>query len=301
MKKNLLFIFMFLCLGFAGKAQDKIITIQGDTIDCKIKKTTKTTIYFDRFTQNVRMSGELPLSKVSSYAIEHRVTTSPQTKKTHLEEYSHFRFGLGGGLGYLYVSSKQAEEQLLSNGFTIDGAHSYYNGLKLGNLGSADLTYLFSPYWGLGLKYKYFNTSSSQKGFIDPHDMNNIYYGKLSENIYVNFTGISYYSQTWIGIQKKFKLNSSLSLGMAWYRNEFSILNSNLLVTGNNFAADTNVGIEYFVRKNLSLGLDLSGFFSTMKKYNITDGTNTSTTNLDADQYDNISRLDLSVGAKIYF
>lgn len=301
MKKKLLFIFMFLCFGFAGKAQDKIITIQGDTLDCKIKKLTKTTIYFDRFIQNVKMSGELPLSKVSSYAIEDKVATSPQTKKKHLDEHPRFRFGLGGGLGYLYVSSKKSEEELVNSGFTKAEAHSYYKGLKLGCLGSADLTYLFSPYWGLGLKYKFFNTSSSQKGFIDPHDMYNIYYGKVSENIYVNFMGISYYAQTWIGTLRKFKFNSSVSMGMATYRNESSILNSNLLITGNSFATDTNIGVEYFVRKNISFGVDLSGFFSTLKKCNITDGTNSTTTNLDADQYENVSRLDLSIGAKIYF
>lgn len=113
--------------------------------------------------------------------------------------------------------------------------------------------------------------------------------------------GISYYAQTWIGTLRKFKFNSSVSMGMATYRNESSILNSNLLITGNSFATDTNIGVEYFVRKNISFGVDLSGFFSTLKKCNITDGTNSTTTNLDADQYENVSRLDLSIGAKIYF
>jgi hypothetical protein len=301
MRTNLLFIFMFLCFSFAGNAKDKIITIGKDTIDCKIKKITKKTIFFDQFTKNTKMSGKIPTAEVSDYIIDSKSIVDKQFGKTFQEKLQRIRIGLGGGLGYRYVSSKTAEEQLVNNGFTEAESHSYYNGLKFGRLASADVTYLFSPTWGLGLKYKFFNNSSSQKGFIDPHDQLNLYYGKVSENMFVNFVGVSYYAQTWLGVQNRLKFNSSVSIGMASYRDESSILYTNVLITGSSIATDCSIGVEYFLRKNFSLGIDLSAFFSTMKEYKLTDKTSTTTTKLNADEYDNISRLDLSIGAKIYF
>ena len=300
MKISFLLLLLFLSISYAGVSQDKIITTQSDTIDCKIIKITKKVIYFDMITKNIKSSGKLPLSNVSRYTIESKVSENHETVQKKSVPYQRLRLGLGGGFGYVFASSKEAEQELVDMGFSKKQAQSYYNRLRLGQLGSADLTYFISPNYGMGAKYKFFETSNSQEGFLDPQEGNNLIYGNLSEKIYVNFFGVTFHTQQCFANQPKLRLTSTYALGLATYRNETDAIVRRFLLTGKSFAADINIGIEYFVRKNISLGMDLSGFYSSIHKLKVNDGTNSTTMELDKDNYENISRIDLSFGIKIY-
>jgi len=300
MKISFSLLLLFFFISYIGASQDKIITTQNDTINCKIKKITKKSIYFDLNTKNVKSSGEVPVSEVSHYIIEPKSSENQEVIQKEFVPYQHLRLALGGGFGYLFASSKEAEQELVDQGFSKKQSQSFFNGLRLGYLGNADLTYFISPNYGIGAKYKFFETSNSQEGFLDPQDGVNLIYGNLGEKIYVNFFGATFHSQQWIAKQQKLKLNSTYALGLATYRNEMDVVTNCLLLTGKSFGMDINVGIEYFISKNISLGIDLSGFYSSIHKFKVDDGTNSTTMKLDKDNYENISRIDLSFGIKIY-
>jgi len=300
MKNILTAVMFFFGLIPAVYSQDKIITINNDTIDCKINKVSRNTIYFDLNTLGVKSSGEMPLNMVSGYIVAKKTSPEVQTK-TNTGSDNRFRFGLSGGAGYLLGSTQNAEEQMVSQGFTLEQAESYYNDMKLGITASADISLLIPPDYGVGIKYKFFYNSSSTEGFIDPQDGVHLYYTTYRENIYVNFAGISFFYQQFMGSQKSLVLNSSISTGLTTYRDEAEYLHGYYLLTGKNVGIDLGIGLEYFLTSRISLGADLSVFYSSIRKVKITDGTSSSTIELDKENYENLSRIDLSAGIRIYF
>jgi hypothetical protein len=299
MKKYLLIAILLFSLLSIGYSQDKIITMNNDTIDCKINKISRNTIFFDVTTKSVKSSGKLPLSSVLNYTISGKATPEG-LKAVNKDPFERLRLGMNGGPGYLLGSTKKAKDYLVSLGLTPDQVNSYYKDLKLGMNANADLTFLITPNFGAGIKYRFFDTSGSIEGFIDPQDGVHLFYTTYKEQIYVNYIGGMFFSQQFIGSRKSFKLNSACSFGLTTYRNEAGYLNGYYLLTGKNFGTDVSLGLEYFITSYFSVGVDLSAFYSSIRKVKLTDGTTTTTVDLDKEDYEDLSRLDISFGIRLY-
>lgn len=299
MKRNLLTSILLFGLLSVGYSQDKIITLNYDTIDCKINKILHNTIYFEITTIGIKSYGKLPIKSVLNYTISVKAAQE-ELQGVITDRFERLRFGMNGGPGYLLASSKDAEDYMVSLGLTSAQARSYYKDLKLGLYADADLTFLITPNYGAGIKYKFFDASSSLEGFFDPQDGVHLIYTTYKEQIYVNFFGASFLYQQSMGNQNLFRLNSAFSFGLATYRNEAEYLNGFYLLKGKNFGTGTSIGLEYFITSYFSVGADLSAFYSSIRKIKITDGTNTSTVDLEKENYENLTRLDLSFGIRFY-
>jgi len=299
MKKNLLISILFLGLLLTAYSQDKIITVNNDTIECKINKISHSTIFFDITSKGIKSTGKLPLNRVLNYTVSQKATPE---KPIYVNTYNfeRLRFGMNEGLGYLLASSKKAEKYMISQGLAADKAQSYYRDLKSGMNAYADLTCLITPIFGAGIKYKFFDTSSSIEGFFDPQDGVHLIYTTYKEQIYVNYFGAMVYYQQFIGSQEPLRLNSTCSIGLATYRNEAEYLNGYFLLTGKNLGADASLGLEYFISRWFSVGTDLTAFYSSIRKVKITDGSNTTKVDLEKEDYENLSRLELSIGIRFY-
>ena len=84
MKKILLtaiFLFGLLCSGYS---QDKIITLNNDTIDCKITKVVDNIIYYEVIFQGVKTYGKADHNRIFKY-IMFRRNKSGRTKEYHHE------------------------------------------------------------------------------------------------------------------------------------------------------------------------------------------------------------------------
>jgi hypothetical protein len=299
MKRNLLTAILLFGLLSSGYSQDKIITLNYDTIDCKINKILHNTIFFDITTMGVKSSGKLPITSVLNYTISVKAVQE-ELNGVITDRFERLRFGMNGGPGYILASSKDAEDYMVSFGITSGQAQSYYKDLKLGLYTDADLTYLITQNYGAGIKYKFFDTSSCLEGFFDPQDGVHLIYTTYKEQIYVNFFGALFVYQQSLGSQNLFRLNSAFSFGLTTYRNEAEYLNGFYLLTGKNFGTGTSFGLEYFITSYFSAGVDLSAFYSSIRKIKITDGTNTSKVDLEKENYENLTRLDLSFGIRFY-
>jgi hypothetical protein len=296
MKKYYFTVISFFCFISAAYSQDKIITNINDTIDCKINKISNKTIFFEVTTKGVKSTGSLPLSSILNYSIGEK---SPYEFQSDEDSFERLRIGISGGLGYLLSSSKKAENEMTGMGFEAEKVKSYYNDLRVGRYANADLTWLFSVKYGVGIKYKFFDTSGKTDGFVDPQESVNLYYTTFSEHIYVNYIAGAFYFQEYFGRRKSFKLNSGISLGLVKYRDEVKYL-YNYLMTGESFGMDVALGVEYSLNKHFSFRADLSDFTSTITKMKVSDGTTIQTIKLEKDNYENISRLNFSIGIIIY-
>jgi len=288
----------FFSVVFLTKAQDRIVTTQNDTIDCKISKVTSSDIFFTLKTGNVITKGKVDRSNVLSYYSEN--SEAGENAGFIAPVPSRWRLGLSGGLNYLTASSSEAETELVQQGVTKQDAKSYYNDLKLGQSGGADLHYMVTKMYGIGMIYKFYSTKSKIESFFDPQDGVNLIFGQMNEKIYVHYSGLSFYSEQFLKSNPKLKLSSYYSMGMAFYRNEAIVVNSPFLLTGKAFATNLDLGLEYFVFPRISAGINLSYFLSSLKKVTLSDGYSTTTQELEKENYENISRLDLSVGIRFY-
>ena len=299
MKRILSIVFLLGGLSVKGFSQDKIITTANDTVECKINKIWHNSIYFDLYGSGIKSSGEIPLAKVSCYSISGKETMNdPRNFGTDL--FKKIRFGINGGAGYLLGSTGEAKESMLNTGISFEQAESYYNDLKTGFYAGADLTYMINKKYGIGIKYKFFDTSARIEDLIDPHDGENLIYATYSEQIYVNYFGPTLLYNQYLGRKKSLKATSVFSLGLSAYRNEAEYLKNYILLTGNGLGTECTVGLEYLITPNFSVGADISAYFSAIRKMKISDGTSTTKVNLGKENSENISRLDLSIGIRLY-
>lgn len=300
MKRYLLIAFILAGVFPGISGQDRIITLTNDTVECKINKITRSDIHFEITTAGVRTSGRMPMANILSYSVNPATNQENRDKPVVTGSFPRLRLGISGGFGYLFSSSETAEEGIVAWGVTPNAAESYYKDLKTGICGSGDITWMLTPGIGAGLRYKYFDTSASTEGFFDPHDGLYLYYSTYKEQIYVNFAGVSLYYCEPLGAGQKFKVYSAYAAGVAFYRNEAELFTGNYLMTGNAFGMDGSLGLEYFVRPGLSVSAELSAFYASLRKIELTNGSETQTMELEKENYENLSRFELSLGIRFY-
>jgi len=288
--------------GLAPKVlpQDKIITQNNDTIDCRITRVTRSDILFEVDTKGIRSAGRIPLASILSYSISPVSAQTELFKPVVSESFPRLRLGVSGGIGYIFSSSETAEESMVRWGIAQNLAEAYYKDLKTGIYGSCDVSWMLTPRIGLGFRYKFFDTSGNVEGFFDPQDGITIFYSTYSEHIYVNFAGVSLLYSEPLGSRQKLKVYCAYAAGLALYRNEAELFYGNYLVTGNSFGMDGSLGLEYFIKPGLSVGAELSAFNALLRKIEMTDGSATETLELDKENYENLSRFELSLGIRFY-
>jgi hypothetical protein len=298
MKRNLLIALILAGVVTGLSGQDRIITRSNDTIDCRINRITQREINFELVTQGVKTEGHLPLNEILSYSVSPASLPGQAYRPLHTGTAGNLRVGLNGGLAYITSSSEAAEETMAGMGLLSTDAREYYSKLKTGWYGSADATWLFNGRYGAGLKYKFFYTGAVTEGYFDLGDQINLYYSIYSENIFVNYGGISLFYREPIGKKEVFSLYSSFSAGMTFYRNESEFLANGLLITGRAPGFDGTIGLEYDITPHISAGAEASVFASKLKKINITNGVEDQTRELDKENWENLSRLEVAIGIR---
>jgi hypothetical protein len=298
MKRNLLIVLILAGLVTGLSGQDRIITRSNDTINCRIDRVTRSEIHFELVTHGVKTTGSLPTSEVLSYSVSPSTLPEQEYEPLKTGLAGRLRIGLNGGMAYITSSSEAAEEAMVGMGLSPSAAGDYYSNLKSGWYGSADATWLFKGNYGAGLKYKFSYTGAATEGSFLPFDQMNIYYSEYREKIYVNYGGVSLFFREPIGKKAKFSLYSGISAGMTLYRNELEVLAESVLITGKAPGIDGTIGWEYDITPFFSAGAEASVFASRLKKINITNGVENQTQELDEENYENLSRLEVSVGIR---
>jgi len=204
-----------------------------------------------------------------------------------------WQIGIQGGTGYLLANINDVEED-------------FSRKLKWGHHHSADLHYMLNQQRGIGIKYSGFYTSAGSYTIIDIGDGLKNWCINMKKRIYTNFIGLSFRTQQYFTRSDKFKITSDIALGYAHYRDEEEndhIQLSNLLLKSGSPGINLELSIEYSLLSWVSIGATASCFGSWFWKGTFTDGYNSTTVKFKDAQMDNInaSRLDLSLGVKIYF
>lgn len=281
---------IFLCANNIGRTQDLVVLDKGDSLNCKITKIKGGYIYFTFKYENEIRNTLSPVSKIRIYQRNYfEEAEVPADKIKNIEsDHQKFRIGIFGGWSYMIAK--------VSNDVPPD-FRDYIRDLKSGYHFGGDAAYFISDYIGFGVKYSMFKTKNQ---------LNNIYTidtithlvrtGMLKDDIRVQFFGPSFYTR-FNSANKNTQIITDVSLGYLAYKNNATVID-NFTLTSGTVGLFWELGADFTIERNLSLGLSFSFILGSLDHYDYDDGKTTKTIKFNEDNLESISRVDLSVGLK---
>ncbi len=219
--------------------------------------------------------------------------SSLKKKDKKLVGYSRFSLDVSGGWSYMTApvsdlvppELEEHIEKLKNNGFNLRTNFMYY----------------FSEFFGLGMKYSYFRTANTTNN-VPAIDVttNQMTFISIRDEINVHYIAPSAVFR-YISASKKSHLSVGLSIGYLNY------LNNALLGVAPLSFRSGNVGLTYdltgdiMLNENIALGLGASLFIGILNYYDVSNGITTTRVELNDEERENISRLDLSLILRYYF
>jgi hypothetical protein len=202
------------------------------------------------------------------------------TKKTQndsIENKPHRKFKLTINSGRSYRLAKVPSEW-------PDIIENYANSLKKGFTINFNSTFFFHEQHGIGLNSSYFNSNNSINSFL---------YGKFSDNITIFFIGPFYSSFGKSDILKN--LYGNMGFGYLGYLNK-GYFEGDFLVKGKTIGIFWDFGYLNKITDYISLVLQISFYGGSLSKFVITKGGFTETFELEKQDYENLNRIDLTLG-----
>lgn len=290
MKRLLFVLAVMLCFPAITISQDLIVTDKGDSLNCKITKTKGDYIHFMFKYEDEIRNTLLPTYRVADYRKDFFSQPELPEKIARQEiGYSKFSFGATGGFSYLLGRISPNVPYFLKD---------YMKKLKTGYHVGANANFFISENIGFGAKYTLFKTK---------HEINNVVFyneitdetavGIIRDDITTHYIGPAFCTR-FFSKNKQTVINSTISLGYIDYRNNAVQLNS-FSMTGNTVGLVWDFNVDFKVGKQLAICLGLSTTLGSISSFRVNDGTYTHTINLDSQNSENISRLDLGAGLRM--
>jgi len=282
----ILVIFLFTASGIF--AQDLIVTSEGDSINCYIARVKKDNIYFTFSYKGEIRNTLLPYTSVKEYQFGYyQHSEVPGDKVTVYGNYQHIRLALNGG--YAYRTARIGES-------VPADFKDYFKGLKSGYHVGADLCYYITEPLGIGFKYYFFNASNSLESIYREDLEGNRTYGSMSDDISISYIG-PVFSTRFLSHDESKALILNVSLGYMGYSDD-KVLIENYWINGSTLGMAYDIAYDFAIGENLFLGFQISLLSGILFNYDVNDGTMIETIVLKQGEYENLNRIDLSIGLR---
>jgi hypothetical protein len=287
--KKILILFVSAFFTFTGFSQDLIVTNEGDSLNCKITKIEPDKIHFTHNHNGELRETFLPVSSVKVYQQDYFDKPDiPLAKAQNRGNYPRVRLAAQGGWSYRIAKTPEGMSSLLEE---------YVKDLKSGyNLG-ADFSYFINEGIGLGFKYNYYKSNNHMDDVYIEYDDGTMDYGIMEDNIAINFYGPGFYTRS-LSSNHNNALIAAISLGYISYKNEAVFITEDFTIEGSSFGMVLDLGYDIGISDDMAIGLQLSFTLGTLSKLEVDYGSHTETIELDPDNYENLSRIDLSIGLR---
>jgi hypothetical protein len=286
--KNILLIIILTVTSLCTFGQDLIVTTEGDSINCTITAIKANNYYFTFKHETEIRETFIQAKDVVSYAKGYyKVSEVPIEYKPKGQSFSKFRIALD--YGYSHRTAKVAEN-------VPTDFKNYVEDLKNGNNMGLDLNYFVSESFGVGLKYNRNKSSNSMDNIYVEDDQGNRRYGKLSDDITMTFVGVSFAGRI-LDAKKRNAFIIALSLGQLSFNNQFVVVDP-YEMNGSTFSTALDFGYDIATSKNFAIGVKFSIIGGVLTEYVLKDGVTTERIKLNEEQYESLSRIDISVGIR---
>jgi len=293
--KHTLILLLLLTITCSVYSQDLIVTNDGDYINCKITRVKDSYVYFTFKHRNEIRNTMLHISDIEEYQYNYY-----QVSDNYVDDYNddyvddyeddnyfpRFRLAINGG--YSYMTAKVAES-------VPDDFKNYVKKLKSGYHFGGDLSYYFSELYGVGGKCFIFKSSSSSDIYLEDTNGDRKY-GIMSDDLTITYIG-PVFSTRFLNWNKKNAFLMNVSLGYMGYSSDKVIIDK-YKMKGSTLGMAFDIGYDIGISQNFSLGFQLSLLSGSLSKYSLNNGIITETVNLNKDEYENISRIDFTIGLR---
>ena len=313
--KKLLFLLVLLASVSMLKAQDKIITTEGDSINCTILSVGSERISYEQKTAKGYAVGKsIEIGQVTEYIRSSQPISTPfeETESNRKWKYMpehRWMFGISSGISHMPL--------LLDN---MEGLEmpDFYNKAKTGFHFNANAHYMIFSFWGAGIQYSFFN--SGYEGDVQTLSYLDIpIYVNSSEKCrqYINYIGGSFIFQQYLDKERKIRISETISGGGLFYRQEEQgtmLLPStpeykqsayNALTKGFTWAGKLGISVEYKVLPYLSVGLGSDVFLGWLSKISGeakgSDGYHLLIEEQELEQSIDLFRIDGSLALRFHF
>lgn len=327
--KKLLLIFLFFLSLAAAKAQDKIITLKHDTIDCRIVSVNAERISYEQKASDKQFVGKsISVSEVLQYLRTEKSDSFGaminHEKVKHESPAHRWLFSLHGGFAHSLTDYSDYKNFLINGGNSRSDADNYFKKLENGYNINTSLHYLVSTFFGFGIDYNLFYSASKGEFLTQGYgEMNLPIYIKLGmdERLYSHFAGASVLLQQFPDTKRRLKISETISPGIVMIRNEsrgseYQVYwgdndyyngqppqyydQANTVSTGTTFGAKGGLAIEYGITSQLSAGLAGNFMWAKLQKISIKSSAS-ETKDQELEKSINISHIDYGLVVRYSF
>lgn len=290
MKKNRLILIGILLIFGSLRAQDLIVTKTGDSLNCKITKTTKDYIHFVfKYNDEIR-STLLSTNQITTYQKNYFPVSELPVNYARKYSSPHFRIAIDGG--WQYRTAK------IASGMDAEW-REHYKKMKSGFHYDIQVAYFFWNNQGIELLFsrQLFEHSLGEGYLTDPQG-NFVGSGELKEKVAFNYIGANYLIRLFDSNKKNCWL-FSVGFGYMSY-NDRLLFNNNeyTKITAATLGSNMTIGYDIGLSENLGIGFKISFMGGTFRKYKQTiDGTTTNETMPD-ETSEGLGTIKLSVGLR---
>lgn len=304
---------LFLLLCFSAKAQDKIISLNHDTIHCTILSISNERIRYEIKNIDGSVTGKfMPLSQVAEYLCTHQLEDSGmrELKTPKPASAPEKPWCLSLNLG------KSTMPWYLDNFDASSGLPDYYNKLQAGFHIDANAHYMVTGHLGLGLAYSFFKSSAG--GTVQRQYASSLFLTESEKyREFINYVGGSFLFQQHLDAKRKFMFSESLSAGVLFFRLENQItypnvtqsgytdVSNNSLLTGQCFGAKLGLTAEYSLTDAFSVGLGGDFLWALLRRVSYeSKGSNDYSYSVSNQKLSNaikLSRIDYSFVIRYHF
>lgn len=293
-------LFFFLCIIVEQvNAQDLILTVQNDSIQCRIKDVKDGKIYFVPKGRKKREKFARPLGEIRNYEYDfYKKKKNKTSRLAHLFEsktdtvrnYYRFRIAIQGGYSYqtvLKVESGATQQY-------IDHKRKLRAGLHLG----AEATYYFTSFLGIGAKVSAFNTKHKLSDFVVADAYGNKQKGILSDDILIWFAG-PLLSTRYLHNNNKNAFISNIAIGYLKYGNDNTLLLNDYRYFEDTIGFVLDLGYDIVLYKNISAGVQFSYLIASLSEVSQYNGFVLQKVSLQKTEV--LNRIDFSIGLRFNF
>lgn len=326
--KKLLLVLLTSMSFLVVKAQDKIITIQKDTIECRIISVNADRISYEQKASDNQIIGkQIAMPEVLHYyrtaGSENYYTTVLQKSKPEPPEH-RWLLSLQGGLAHSLTDYSDVINMNISNGAPASEIKDYFKKLKNGYYINSNIYYLLTTFLGVGIDYNFFCSTANgefiTRGFSN---MNLPVYSinQLDEKLYIHFAGPSALFQQFPDKKRKIRITETLSPGVVFFReearnSEYSIYwgnntsytgeppqyyeHMNYVLSNTTFGVKAGLSAEYCITPQISAGIAGNFMWANLHKISV-KSMNQETKNQKLNEALNISHIDYGISFRYSF
>ncbi|MFA6925080.1 MAG: hypothetical protein WC223_12615 [Bacteroidales bacterium] len=285
--KTILFILIIFIITLKVFSQDLIVNKKGDSLKCKIIKIEKEYIYFTYYYKNSIKDTNLATAQVKEFISDYYTKPEASSYKNANKKNKIIRIAASGG--YSYRVARLSPD--IPNDFV-----DYMKKLRNGYAFSSDIIFHDSKSFWAGFKYSYAKFINEMDNIYIIYPNNSIRYGKLRDDVTINYIAPSM-NFLLFSKNKMTKYILGMSIGYLNYKDN-ALLIDRYLIKGETVGVTFDYGFDFCLSGSYDLGLLFSFNIASLGVYKISDGTTVRKVQLEKGKYENLSRIDLTIGLR---